>query len=120
VAVEFEIAEEEAGAGTRIVAVRGEIDLFSAPEFKEALRRAIDARPRRLVLDLTATTFVDSSSLGVLIGASKRLTRGDGTLVIACDNRTVLNTFTITGLTSLFTIVGSRDEALDSGPVGAG
>src|SRR3954449_1398351 len=120
-AVDFSAWDEQVDDSTHLVAVRGEIDLFTAPEFKERINGAIEAGRDAVVVDLMATTFIDSSSLGVLISAHRRLTGRDGRLVIACDVAAVLNTFKITGLDSVLEITGSREEALatrggDDGP----
>ena len=107
------------GDDTHVVAVTGEIDLFTAPEFKQRVSAPIDAGRRRLIVDLTATTFIDSSSLGVLIGAHRRLRRLNGALVIVCSGEPILKTFRITGLDGVFTIVPTLDEAFDGDTVGA-
>ena len=70
-------------------------------------------------MDLTGTTFIDSSSLGVLIGAHRRLRRLNGTLVIVVPSEPIIKTFRITGLDGVFTIVSSLDEALNGDAVGA-
>jgi anti-sigma B factor antagonist len=119
-AIEFAIADRRAGDGVHLLAVRGEIDLFTSPEFKQRLGRVIDDGIARLIVDLTATTFIDSSSLGVLIGAHRRLKRRGGSLVVVCDNEAIVKTFKITGLDGVFTLVQSLDDALDGGAVGAG
>jgi len=95
-----------------VVAVSGEIDIFTAPEFKALLTEAIDAGRKLVVVDLTETTFIDSSSLGVLISAHRRLELREGRLVIVCSAREVRSTFKITGLDAVLTIVGTREEAL--------
>ena len=104
-AIEFDIEDRLIDAETHVVAVTGEIDLFTAPEFKQRVTAPIDAGRSHVVVDLTATTFIDSSSLGVLIGAHRRLRRREGTLVIVCTNDAIAKTFRITGLDSVFTIV---------------
>lgn len=119
-AIDFEIDDRRIDDETHIVAVTGEIDLFTAPEFKLRVAAPIDAGRTRVVVDLTATTFIDSSSLGVLIGAHRRLRRHSGSLVVVCSNDAISKTFRITGLDSVFTIVGSLEEALDGDAVGAG
>ena len=53
------------------MAVTGEIDLFTAPEFKQRMGQPIEDGVDRLIVDLSGTTFIDSSSLGVLIGARR-------------------------------------------------
>ena len=70
-----------------------------------ACRPPIDGGAERVVVDLTATTFIDSSSLGVLIGAHRRLKRRGGALVVVCDNDAIVKTFRITGLDGVFTLV---------------
>ena len=119
-AIEFAIDDHRAGEDTHVVAVTGEIDLFTAPEFKQRMGLPIDDGVRRLVVDLSNTTFIDSSSLGVLIGAHRRLKQRNGSLVVVCDNDTIVKTFKITGLDGVFTLVRSLDDALDGDAVGAG
>ena len=111
-AVEFSAWDEQVDETTHVVAVRGEIDIFTATEFKERVVAAIDAGRGLVVVDLAGTTFIDSSSLGVLISAHRRLSGRDARLVIACDVPAVLNTFKITGLDSVLEVVASRGEAL--------
>ena len=118
--IEFEIEDRQVDGETHIVAVTGEIDLFTSPEFKQRLSAPIDGGRSRVVVDLRGTTFVDSSSLGVLIGAHRRLKRRGGRLVVVCGNEAIVKTFKITGLDGVFTIVPSLDEALDGDTVGAG
>ena len=97
-AIEFSIADRRVGDDTHVVAVTGEIDLFTAPEFKQYVSAAIDAGVANVVVDLSATTFIDSSSLGVLIGAHRRLKLRGGSLVIVCDNEAIIRTFRILSL----------------------
>ncbi len=114
-AIEFRIDDEPVDDTTHVIAVTGEIDLFTAPEFKARISEPIDAGRTRIVVDLSAVTFIDSSSLGVLIGAHKRLKLRGGGLVIVCDDRAIVNTFKITGLDGVFEIVASRDDVVAAG-----
>src|ERR671937_821222 len=97
-AIAFAIEDRRVDADTHVVAVTGEIDLFTSPEFKQRVAAPIDAGRTHVIVDLTETTFIDSSSLGVLIGAHRRLRRLQGSLVIVCDGEPILKTFRITGL----------------------
>ena len=115
-AIEFSAWDEQIDDSTHVVAVRGEIDLFTAPEFKSRIHEAIDAGRDLVVVDLSAATFIDSSSLGVLIAAHRRMTMHGGRLVVACDVPTVMNTFKITGLDSVLEMARTREEALNSPP----
>jgi anti-sigma B factor antagonist len=118
-AIAFEIVDRRLDAETHIVSVTGEIDLFTAPEFKQRVSAPIDEGRTRVIVDLTDTTFIDSSSLGVLIGAHRRLRRLEGSLVIVVSNDAIIKTFRITGLDGVFTMVPTLDEALDGDTVGA-
>jgi len=111
-AIDFEIDDRKVDDDTHIVTVSGEIDLFTAPEFKQRMSAPIDAGRSHLVVDLSRTTFIDSSSLGVLIGAHRRLKLRGGALLVVCDSEAIAKTFKITGLDGVFTLAGSVDEAL--------
>jgi anti-sigma B factor antagonist len=109
---EFALTEDALDADRHVVAVRGEIDLFTAPELKQKLTDAIEAGKNRIVVDLTDTTFLDSTALGVLIGAVKRLRSRDGALVIVNIDQNIAKTFEITGLDQIFTILATREDAI--------
>src|SRR3954467_209873 len=118
-AMVFAIEDRGVDDGTHIVAVAGEIDLFTAPEFKQGVSAPIDEGRTRVVVDLTEKTFIASSPPGVLIGAHRRLRRLDGSLVIVCSNDAIVKTFRITGLDGVFTIVSTLDQAFKGNAVGA-
>jgi anti-sigma B factor antagonist len=109
---EFTLTEESLDDARHVIAVRGEIDLFTAPELKQKLGEAIEAGRRQIVVDLTDTTFLDSTALGVLIGAVKRLRSDSGHLVLVNVDANIAKTFEITGLDQIFTILPTRDEAI--------
>ncbi len=112
-AIEFSIEDRRIDGGkAHVIVVSGEVDLFTAPEFKQRVMAPIAAGADRVVVDLTATTFIDSSSLGALIGAHRRLKARGGRLFVACDTEPIVKTFRITGLDAVFTIVDSADAAL--------
>lgn len=109
--VEFTASQEPVDARTHVVAVTGEIDIFTAPEFKTVIGDAIDAGRDMVIVDLSGATFIDSSSLGVLIAAHRRLSQRGGRLVVASDVPAVRKTFEITGLDSVLEVVDDRDTA---------
>ena len=117
-AAEFEISDRKVDDDTHVVSVTGEIDLFTAPEFKQRMSAPIDEGRSNLVVDLSRTTFIDSSSLGVLIGAHRRLKLRGGSLVVVCDDEAIAKTFKITGLDGVFTLAPTIEAALadDSAP----
>ena len=109
---EFALTEESLDVDRHVIAVRGEIDLFTAPELKQKLTDAIEAGTTRIVVDLTETTVLDSTALGVLIGAVKRLRSREGALVIVNVDQNIAKTFEITGLDQIFTILSTREDAI--------
>ena len=111
-AIEFAIKDRAVGPDTHVVSVSGEIDLFTAPEFKQRVMTPIAAGVEHVIVDLMDTQFVDSSSLGVLIGAHRRLKSRGGRLLVACDNEAIVNTFRVTGLDGVFRLVDSVEAAL--------
>jgi anti-sigma B factor antagonist len=118
--MDFSIDDRRIGDDRHVVAVTGEIDLFTAPDFKQHVSAPIEAGVAHVIIDLTGTTFIDSSSLGVLIGAHRRLKLRGGSLTIVCDNEAIIKTFRITGLDGVFTLVPKIDDAVDGDAVGTG
>ena len=95
-----------------LVEVSGEVDIYTAPKFKEDMIAVIDAGATRLVINLSDVTFIDSTALGVLIGGIKRMHAVDGRMVLVVNTRPVQKVLTITGLDSIFEIHETREEAL--------
>ena len=106
------VTVEDAG-GLLVVAPAGELDAFTAPELRSELHRLLeDVSTTRLVVDLTAVTFLDSSALGVLVGALRRLRERGGELHVVQPRPMVRRIFELTALDAIFTLHGARDEAL--------
>jgi len=121
--LEFAVSEGPIDAERHIVAVRGEIDLFTAPELKHVLAQCMEAGRVRIVVDLTEATFLDSTALGVLIAGVKRLRARGGELALVNVDENIAKTFEITGLDQIFTILATREEAthaIDAAPDAAG
>jgi anti-sigma B factor antagonist len=107
----FAVIRRELDEHTGVLSVEGELDLASAPSLKWALADVLGAGYRRVVVDFTLVTFIDSTALGVLVGAKRRLKVGDR-LAIACAHPDVLNIFELTGLDAMFDIFSTFDDAL--------
>lgn len=99
---------------TDVTVVRciGEIDLETAALLRTHLTDALIDGPSDVVLVLDEVTFLDSIGLGVLIGAHKRARVLQGSLIIVCTSRPVLNLFSVTSLDRVFSIVSTLDGAL--------
>jgi anti-sigma B factor antagonist len=109
---DLHIATEEAGPGAAVIALTGEVDLHTCPEFKEELLRVIADGATVVVVDLTDTTFIDSTALGVLIRGVERLRAEGGRLAVVCVDPSMTKIFEVTGLDRVFSIHRSREEAL--------
>lgn len=110
----FRLEEQEIDSETHVIELVGEVDLYTAPEFKERMVKLIEGGKKNLIVDLTGATFVDSTTLGVLVGGVKRLRPHGGTLTLVCSDENISKIFDITGLDRVFTIHRTRDEALAS------
>jgi anti-sigma B factor antagonist len=107
----FDIKTEKAN-GAYVISLSGEVDLYTAPEFKAQLLEVIGEGGKQVVVDFTETTFIDSTTLGVLVGGVKRLRPLGGQLSLVCSDRNITKIFEITGLNKVFAIHDTRDEAL--------
>ena len=95
-----------------VVDVTGEIDVYTAPALREELASLIDNENTDLIVDLTSVSFMDSTGLGVLVGALKKVRTLGGDLRLVIDQEKILKVFRITALTQVFTIHESLDAAL--------
>jgi anti-sigma B factor antagonist len=102
--------ESEDGRGV-IFAVSGEIDMYTAPDLRRDLHEVLYSTVGDMVVDLSDLEFIDSSGLGVLIGTLGRLHELDRRLALVVARPSVLRVFTITGLTTAFSIADSRETA---------
>jgi anti-sigma B factor antagonist len=90
--------------GEQVIAVVGEIDVATSPELRQAITQVIDAGDR-VTIDLSGTTFIDSSGLGVLVGGLKRARElGYDGVALRGVQEPVRRVLEITGLTELFAI----------------
>ena len=108
----FDINTEQLNETQYVISLAGEVDLYTAPEFKQQLLDVIGKGAKDVIVDFSDTTFIDSTTLGVLVGGVKRLRTNDGQLSLVCSDRNITKIFEITGLDRVFTIYATRDEAL--------
>jgi anti-sigma B factor antagonist len=90
--------------GQAVVTVRGEVDLYPAPQLWETIDAAMASTPHELVVDLTDVTFLDSSGLSVLVRAHKRLRPVAGTVVVRGAADQVYMALEMTNLTKVLTV----------------
>ena len=109
----FDIKTEQLGDDAFIISLSGEVDLYTAPDFKQQLLQAISDGAKQVIVDFSETTFIDSTTLGVLVGGVKRLRPNGGQLSLVCSDRNITKIFEITGLDRVFTIYPNRVEAVE-------
>jgi anti-sigma B factor antagonist len=97
-----------------IVTAIGEFDFYSAPLLRTQLLDQIESGRHHLIVDMTGLTFLDSSALGVLVGALNRVRPLDGSVQLVIPTEQVLKIFRITGLLKVFPVHATLDEALNS------
>lgn len=104
--------------GSSIIELEGEIDVYTAPQLKQQIISLLDGGVRRIIVNLTAVDYLDSTALGVLIGGLKRLRERDGNLDLICPNPRIKRIFEITGLDKIFDIYANEEEATEKLEIG--
>lgn len=87
-----------------IIELKGEIDIYSAPSFKESLTKFYEAAESDVILDCSNLSYIDSMGLGILVGALKHVREKDHNIIIRNPKPTVRKLFKITGLDKAFII----------------
>ena len=98
--------------GIEVIDVQGEIDMYTAPRLRELLIDLVSKGHYQLVVNLDKVGFLDSTGLGVLVGGLRRVRAHDGSLDLVCTRERILKIFRITGLTEVFGICETVDQAL--------
>ena len=110
-----ETVDEAVAGGVGVVAAVGEIDYAASPLLHERIARYLDAGARHLVIDLSAATFIDSTAIGVMMGAVGSLQEAcGGRLAVVCVHGNVLKILEISGLQAAIAIYRTREEALSA------
>ena len=99
-------------ASQKVFSYEGAIDLHVSPELRGALREMIDAKPKRLVVDLSRVPYVDSSGLAVLIGAKQELESEGGVFILAGAQEAVRTILESARLDQYFRLLPDVDAAL--------
>ncbi len=97
-----------------VLVVSGELDYSASPHLDKRILDRIKVGKRRLAIDLSAVTFIDSMAIGVLVRSATRLREKGGSLRVVCaeENERVLRIFDIAGVASSIPLDRSREEAL--------
>lgn len=105
--------DERVERGITLVQVSGELDLTTAPEFCRALVRSVSPAARvRIVLDLRAVRFCDSTGLRALLGAVREVEVRAGSVAIAvAEGGAVDRTLALTGVREFLNVTRSPEDA---------
>ena len=95
-----------------VLDVTGEIDIYTTPQFKEAVSAAIDQNKPTIVINMAKVTYMDSSGFGTLLSATKRLRPLDGALYLSGCNEAIQRMLQITRLNTIFGVYATEAEAL--------
>ena len=98
--------------GIEVIDVEGEIDIYTAPRLRELLIDLASKNSYQLVINMDKVGFLDSTGLGVLVGGLNRVRAHDGSLDLVCTQERILKIFKITGLTKVFGIHETVDQAI--------
>jgi anti-sigma B factor antagonist len=111
----FETSSEQVG-GVQIIAVRGELDLSTAPALEGPLDAALGDGGTSVLIDLSACEFIDSTGIALIVRAWQQLTGGgndgNGKLVICSHNDQVRRVLDISGLDQSIPVHATREEGL--------
>jgi anti-sigma B factor antagonist len=99
--------------GVPIVAVSGEVDVYSAPALRDGLADLLQ-QGKSVVVDLSQVGFLDSTGLGALVAARTTASEHGAGLPLVCTHQRILKLFTITGLDGVFQIFDSVPDAVAS------
>jgi anti-sigma B factor antagonist len=111
-AARFRIGEEQVAAGVIVLTLHGDADFHVVPVLRQRLHTAIEGGRFAVVLDLSDVAFVDSTTLGVMLGARKQARARGGDLRLVVPQTDVRRILELTQLDRVLTIDPSRDAAL--------
>jgi anti-sigma B factor antagonist len=98
--------------GFTVIAVSGEIDVYTAPKLREKLISLAESGSSHLIVDMEGVEFLDSTGLGVLVGGLKRVRAHEGWIDLVCTQGRILRIFRITGLNKVFNIYDTVSAAI--------
>jgi anti-sigma B factor antagonist len=109
----FEVAES-GQPGVQVLDVRGEIDVATSPELHEVLTTLLERGPELLIVNLTDVTFIDSTGLGVLVGAVRDMRVAGGDLRLVVTQPHIIRLLELTGLDEVFSVLSNTNDAVRS------
>ncbi len=109
----FDVSSEQLEGGVRVFAVRGELDMSTAPELERGLEQALAESEASILVDLSECEFIDSTGIALIVRAWRRLAdQGERQLALASGDHQVRRLLKITGVEGSIPMHESRDAAL--------
>lgn len=95
-----------------VLDLTGEIDVYTAPQFKAAVNKILDSGQKHLIINMAAVTYMDSSGFGALLSATKRLRPQGGTVNLVQCSSSIDRILHITRLNTVFATFKTVEEAV--------
>jgi anti-sigma B factor antagonist len=111
--MEVTVRTRQTGPAAYRIAVAGEFDMYTAPEFRHDLHSCVEKGAQEVIVDLSGASFIDSTFLGVLLGGMRSLRERDGDLTVVCPD-SIRRIFEVTGLDRVLTITAPPAAAVES------
>ena len=99
--------------GVTVAEFEGNLDTNTAPDAEAELDGLLKKGVTKILVDFTNLEYISSAGLRVLLATTKRLSGGGGSLRLCSLNETVDEVFEISGFSTIFSVFGTRDEALE-------
>ena len=106
-------AKASADSGIEVVAIKGELDLATAPQLREVLE-PIAERAQALLVDLANCEFIDSTGLAALVAAAERVHERDGRFALCCPNSSVRRLLEVSGAADGLGLVDDRSGGIET------
>jgi anti-sigma B factor antagonist len=102
--------------GHVVIEVMGEVDVYTAPRLRELFIDLVNSGEYKFIVNMEMLEFFDSAGLNVLMGGLKRARAHDGSLYVVCTSERILRIFRATGLSKVYPIFDTVEEALTVSP----
>lgn len=98
-----------------VIRAAGELEIATVPEMRAVVTQVAERQPRALVFDFRDVTYLDSSGLGILVSAKKRLGSYRGEVVVVTRQQSVLKALSLSGLDQILRVVPTVEEYFETG-----
>ena len=100
--------------GTVVITIVRRFDSDSAPAIEVELKKIVEQHPESVIFDFSKTDYISSAGLRVLLSTTRMLMKAGSRVALSSLSQQVRQVFEIAGFTKIFTIYGSRDDALQN------